>query len=103
MHRVMRFDSRLIKVAAVNRVLASLGGDASALIGQYLLNVHGISLNVIEGQGSYSLEQLREALYNLLGEQATKIILESVYLQADEFSEALNLTLPKYKSRSKSH
>ena len=91
MRRNVRYDSELIKIAAVKKVLKSLGEGTYSLINQYVMNVYGISFDVIEGNGSYSLEQLREALDNLLGEQSTKIILECVYLQLDEFSDAMNI------------
>jgi hypothetical protein len=61
------------------------------------MKVHGLSLRAVDGRGSYSLEQLREGLRNLLGEGAATRILEDIFLQLDKLSEAMDLTHSQHK------
>jgi hypothetical protein len=93
------YYAKLLMVAAVIKVLESLGRQPYSLIEQYLMKVYGLSLRAIDGPGSYSLEQLREGLRNLLGGEAATRILEDIVIQLDKLSEAMDLTPSKRKRR----
>ena len=66
-------------------VLKSLGSQTYILLDNYLMNVHGIFLSY---EGSYSLENLRHALEALIGEEATRSIIELAYAKMDELAES---------------
>jgi hypothetical protein len=91
-HKNAEYYAKLLMVAAVLRVVEDLGRQPYSLIEQYLMKVHGLSLRAVDGPGSYSLEQLREGLGTLLGEEAAVRILEDIVLQLDKLSEAMDLT-----------
>ena len=97
MHSAHEFDSKLLMVGAAVKVVEGLGPEVYSLIQQYLMRVYGVSLRTVEGPGSYSLEQLRGALDNLLGDRAGAVIMEEVFIQLDEYSEALYLPPKKCK------
>jgi len=84
-------------VAAVVKILGDLGRQSYSLIEQHLMNVYGLSLRAIDGPGSYSLEQLREGLENLIGEQGARRILEDIVLELDKLSEATDLETSNHK------
>jgi hypothetical protein len=75
-------------VTAVIKVLEDIGRQPFSLIEQYLKNFYGLSLTAVDGQGSYSLEQLREGLQNLLGEHAATRILEDILVELDKITES---------------
>ena len=89
-------------MASVIKVLEGLGPQPYSLIEQHLMNVYGLSLRAVDGQGSYSLEQLREGLENLLGEDAATRILEDILLELDRLTETSDLTPAKRKRRLRS-
>lgn len=99
MNKNADYDAKLLMVAAVIKVLEGLGRQPYSLIEQHLMNVYGLALRVIDGPGSYSLEQLREGLENLIGEQAARRILEDIVLELDKLSEVTDLKPSKRKGR----
>jgi len=84
-------------VTAVIKVLEGIGRQPFSLIEQYLKNFYGLSLTAVDGQGSYTLEQLREGLQNLLGDHAATRILEDILIELDKITESSELRPRKRK------
>ena len=65
-------------------VLKSLGEKTFSLMNNYLMNQHGIFLH----EGHYSLEKLRHALDDLVGEKSAQVLFELAFVKMDELSSS---------------
>jgi hypothetical protein len=99
MDKDLQYSTKLLMVTAVIKVLEGLGRQPFSLIEQYLKNFYGLSLTAVDGKGSYSLEQLREGLQNLLGDHAATRILEDILIELDKLTESSDLRLRKRKRK----
>lgn len=85
-------QSKVISVIAINTVLQKLGEQIGTNMLDVLKSFLMRELNgkiVANNRLSCSLEELRTALQNIVGEEAADMFLQDVYLEIDRLSEKL--------------
>jgi hypothetical protein len=79
-------EREALSLAAMNKVLHSLGDESYSLIERYLRHVKCISLEP-NSQKTCSFEELNNALQLLLGERTATILIEKIFVDADLLAE----------------
>lgn len=83
---------KALKVIAVSRVLDRLGEQIGTkmlqVLNSFLMRELGSTIDA-NNAFSCSLEELRTALQNIVGEDAADMLLQEIYLEIDRLSEKL--------------